>query len=483
MDTSSPFSSVSANPSFKGDLENLSQNTVQERGVLKTTIGDVTLSQSIEEGCNESLISLLGIASIYAAQEGLLPPAFQHNLIFLPPETVDLEIQIAELVQDLEKTPSSDTPLSLQKSTVSPNRPNPTTKSSIFSLQTKASSQSLPSLSSKEPSTQPLARPLAMQGQPSLFSHSEQNIVRAVPSSIVPHNRANPTSSQNSSNDNTRSHQSGLSTGITFFSQKEQDLSGQTNKTGSTEKEKQEGRQRENSDRERNGDDSYQEDDQSENIKISSERKNKNKTSSNQENENLEEAFSVSYFAYNSTSNQKSSQSTFRKRPPSPMSLFSSQNSVESLPKKSPRIENVFTRFMELMARILGQAEAEANKLYARVKERTDNVDSLTLLLSKINNEKGAIDWDQNAEMRALVDHAKNLGVSIGDSYNWSEDEKKLLKENIQMFKENMEKITQLERTDMQRLLQEVSQCHQTRSNVLKLLKELMDTFVHNLRP
>lgn len=135
------------------------------------------------------------------------------------------------------------------------------------------------------------------------------------------------------------------------------------------------------------------------------------------------------------------------------------------------------------MARILGQAEAEAHELYLRVKERTDSVDALTLLLSKINNEKGAIDWNQDEEMRALVDQAKKLGVPIGDSYDWSEEGKKLLKENIQMRKENMEKITQLERTDMQRHLQEVSQCHQARSNVLKLLKELMDTFIYNMRP
>jgi len=51
------------------------------------------------------------------------------------------------------------------------------------------------------------------------------------------------------------------------------------------------------------------------------------------------------------------------------------------------------------------------------------------------------------------------------------------------MRKDSMEKVTQLERTDMQRYLQEASQCHQARSNVLKLLKEVMDTIIHNMRP
>lgn len=147
-------------------------------------------------------------------------------------------------------------------------------------------------------------------------------------------------------------------------------------------------------------------------------------------------------------------------------------------------IGNIYIRFMALMARILGQAEAEAHQLYLRIKERTDSIDTLTLLVSKINSTDGKIDWSENEEMKQLVDKARSLGVDIPEGkYEWSEDEKRLLKENVQMRKDSMEKVTQLERTDMQRYLQEASQCHQARSNVLKLLKEVMDTIIHNMRP
>jgi hypothetical protein len=147
-------------------------------------------------------------------------------------------------------------------------------------------------------------------------------------------------------------------------------------------------------------------------------------------------------------------------------------------------VENIYFRFMALMARILGQAEYEAHQLYLRIKERTDNIDVLTLLISKVNSEKGAIDWSNNEEMKQLVERARAIGVDIPQGkYTWSEEEKKLLKENIQMRKDSMEKMTQLERTDMQRFLQEASQCHQARSNVLKLLKEVVDTIIANMRP
>ncbi|NGX61238.1 MAG: hypothetical protein K940chlam9_00721 [Chlamydiae bacterium] len=147
-------------------------------------------------------------------------------------------------------------------------------------------------------------------------------------------------------------------------------------------------------------------------------------------------------------------------------------------------VDSLFIRFMALMARILGQAEAEAHDLYLRVKERTDNVDTLTALISKLNSEKKGVDWTKDEEMKSLVDRARELGVDIPEGkYKWSDDEKRLLKENIQMRKDSMEKLTQLERTDMQRYLQEASQCHQARSNILKLLKEVGDTFIHNIRP
>jgi len=160
----------------------------------------------------------------------------------------------------------------------------------------------------------------------------------------------------------------------------------------------------------------------------------------------------------------------------------SSQSSKSSNP--TPSIDNVYIRFMALMARILGQAEYEAHQLYLRIKDRTDAIDVLTLLISKLNSEKAGIDWTNNEEMKKLIDKARALGVDIPEGkYKWTDDEKKLLKENVQMRKDSMEKITQLERTDMQRYLQEASQCHQARSNTLKLLKEVTDTIIHNMRP
>jgi len=139
---------------------------------------------------------------------------------------------------------------------------------------------------------------------------------------------------------------------------------------------------------------------------------------------------------------------------------------------------------MELMSRILGQAEAEGQALYQRIKARTDQVDVLIKLQSKINNAKdGVVDWSKDEEGQALLQAARAMGVDIPEGkLKWKKEEVPLLKENIAMRKDSMEKLTQLERTDMQRFLQEASQCHQARSNILKLMKEVGDTIIHNMR-
>lgn len=179
---------------------------------------------------------------------------------------------------------------------------------------------------------------------------------------------------------------------------------------------------------------------------------------------------------------RSSSKSSFSKPSAARIPPFHAENAAAQGAVGS--VESIFFRFMSLMARILGQAEAEAHNLYLRVKERTDGIDHLTLLISKINSEKGAIDWSKNDEMKQIVEKARALGVDIPEGkLKWTEDEKKLFKENIQMRKDSMEKLTQLERTDMQRFLQEASQCHQARSNILKLLKEVIDTILANMRP
>lgn len=161
----------------------------------------------------------------------------------------------------------------------------------------------------------------------------------------------------------------------------------------------------------------------------------------------------------------------------------SSKSSHKTSGRPGSSVDNIYIRFMALMARILGQAEAEAHELYKKIKHRTDDIDILTHFLSKVNSTKGKIDWSKDEEMKQLLEKVRSIGVDIPvGKVTWTEDEKKMLKENVQMKKDSMEKITQLERTDMQRYLQEASQCHQARSNILKLLKEVTDTIIANMR-
>lgn len=477
MNTPLPSAVPSTNVTLKEDASSLGGPSTASSNVLKTVAGDVTLSLLPSENLNSSSLNSLNQIA-FAQIFGETPPLpFQepcsHSLIFLSPELVEIEIQLAELLHTLETMETVETQtneVSQPKVNIHPRHASSTPTSMTGKKQVAPSLKETPrSASQKDVSPPTTSSKPAASTSPTVASFS---LRQASTLFKLPSPQLSRTQKESDQQGTTK-----LSTTSTALAEKKHEAicttksqESQQNQEHKEHKHKQHQEQQEDNEQE--------------------EHQNKKNSQSKITIEESSLNLSISHLRYaadmcqTSQNSQKEKGKTFQKKAPSPMALFTKSPSSGFQPLQTPKIENVFISFMQLMARILGQAEAEAHELYLRVKERTDNVDKLTLLLSKINAEKGAINWEKDSEMKALIDQVKQLGVTIDTTtYCWSEEEKKLLKENIQMRKENMEKITQLERTDMQRHLQEVSQCHQARSNVLKLLKELMDTFIYNLRP
>ncbi|QVE49267.1 hypothetical protein SBV42_00590 [Chlamydia crocodili] len=480
MNTPLPSAVPSTNMTLKEDASSTSSASTGS-SILKTAAGDVALSVFTTEGSTPASLSslaALALAQISATSGENTNPLqdCMHNLVFLPPETVEVEILISDLLQALETadpTKAQEEPTSLEKQEqflpqggcksrdVAPRSTKETYATPKESQQFSKASSSYSSVKTSD------------SRSPTTHFSTQHTLGQSAQRAVC------TTSPQQSRMEKDGEHISSQSYGSFVAEKKEQQIF--TTKSHESKQDRENRDQKQ--DRQHEG--QHQEDDSQGRDRG---KKYKAKVSI-EEIEEVSPELSIAHLRYLNDVRQSreiniEEEKTFKRKAQSPMALFTAATPLQGFaPIPTPKVENVFIRFMKLMERILGQAEAEAQELYLRVKERTDNVDTLTLLISKINSEKGAIDWRENSEMKALIDQAKKLGVTITDTLQWSEEEKKLLKENIQMRKENMEKITQLERTDMQRHLQEVSQCHQARSNVLKLLKELMDTFIYNLRP
>ncbi|WP_348662958.1 hypothetical protein [Chlamydia vaughanii] len=478
MNTPLPSAVPSTNMALKEDATSSSSASTSS-SIFKTSAGDITLSLAPPEGATPPSLSTLAevaFSQIFSTSDsGTLPgQECMHNLVFLSPETVETEIQLSDLLQALEAVETHD----IEQNIGEQEQLLPQEGSKPQDVSPRSTKDSSPSPKETQKNLKQFTEAQSSKTSGERPSYSSSH-VRHTMGQFVQRSSQAPASSQTQRAEKDGEFASQHSS-VSYAAEKKDELifttKSQESKQDRDSHEQKQDRQREGHHHE----DSDQED------------KKKKKRHTRSPIEEIEEAspsLSIAHLRYMADARQSreipvEQEKTFKRKAQSPMSLFTSGTPSPTFqPIQTPKVENVFLSFMRLMARILGQAEAEAHELYLRVKERTDNVDALTLLLSKINSEKGAINWENNAEMKALVDQAKKLGVTIGNTYQWTEEEKKLLKENIQMRKENMEKITQLERTDMQRHLQEVSQCHQARSNVLKLLKELMDTFIYNLRP
>ncbi|MEF9520233.1 hypothetical protein SBV45_02945 [Chlamydia crocodili] len=479
MNTPLPSAVPSTNMTLKEDASSSSSASTSS-SILKTAAGDVALSVFTSEGSTPASLSslaALALAQISATSGENTNPLQDctHNLVFLPPETVEVEILISDLLQALEtadpKTQEEPTSLGKQEQFLPQEGCKPQDVAPRSTKETYATPKE--SQQPSKASTSYSSAKASDSRSPTTHSSIQHTLGQSAQRAV------HTTTPQQSRTEKDGEHVSSQSYGSFVTEKKEQQIFTTKSQESKQDRENRDQKQ----DRQHEG--QHQEDDPQGRGQG---KKYKAKVSF-EEIEEVSPELSIAHLRYLNDVRQAreinvEEEKTFKRKVQSPMALFTAATPLQGFtPIPTPKVENVFIRFMKLMERILGQAEAEAQELYLRVKERTDNVDTLTLLISKINSEKGAIDWRENSEMKALVDQAKKLGVTITDTLQWSEEEKKLLKENIQMRKENMEKITQLERTDMQRHLQEVSQCHQARSNVLKLLKELMDTFIYNLRP
>lgn len=453
---------INASPSSASSLETssgISKSFSNTAGTLKTTVGDMIVSlENVIEPLDTEIYNSIFLESI--SQDTSANFLFDsHNIVFISPELAELEIQIGELLSELFQLDPQDK--------LSTSDAESTKLNSYESYSLKTPLQLLSSLPSFRDSDK---KPI--------LSNKTPNPVKATTASSLERNDPSQkiSDSERALSPLKKEESSYINIEANLLINKEEKIVLPPKQEKEHQHKQQEHKHQEEKEKEKEKQHKQQ---------------GKGKGISSKVREIDVNSISIEQLKYyDSLKKFKKVDDVspcLKKKFESPIKVFNAAYSNNKVPQKinqKVRVENIFVKFMQLMAKILGQAEAEAHELYLKIKERTDTVDLLTLLLSKVNSEKEEINWEDNEEMKLLVNKARQCGVDIpSNKYNWTEEEKKLLKENIQMRKDSLEKITQLERTDMQRYLQEVSQCHQTRSNVLKLLKEVIDTFIYNLRP
>lgn len=106
MNTPLPSAVPSTNVTLKEDVTSSSSDSTS-CSILKTAAGDVVLSIFSSEGAAPASLSSLATfalaqISAIASNNANLFQDCAHNVIFLSPETIEVEIQIADLLQTLE---------------------------------------------------------------------------------------------------------------------------------------------------------------------------------------------------------------------------------------------------------------------------------------------------------------------------------------------------------------------------------------------
>jgi hypothetical protein len=145
---------------------------------------------------------------------------------------------------------------------------------------------------------------------------------------------------------------------------------------------------------------------------------------------------------------------------------------------------DAFNAYFALCARMVRLANESAREIYVAMKERTDKIELLTTLLGKLNAlppNTQEVDWENDNQMRALLDAARSMGVEI-KGYKFTKEERDLLKENIKMRKNNMDDQTQIERVNLQRAYHQLETGYKQWSEALALWANIMRTLSNNMR-
>lgn len=150
-----------------------------------------------------------------------------------------------------------------------------------------------------------------------------------------------------------------------------------------------------------------------------------------------------------------------------------------------PRTGDIFLRFITLLGRMYGQTQLDANDLYQKVKERTDQIELMSELVTTLNLMKGPVDWSNDAAMKQKLDYAiDHCGLKWEKgNYKFETDETRaLFRENVSAKKETFERISKLDQTKMQRYMHESTELLGLRSNVAKMRHDLMQAIISNFR-
>lgn len=132
---------------------------------------------------------------------------------------------------------------------------------------------------------------------------------------------------------------------------------------------------------------------------------------------------------------------------------------------------DVFLRFMALLRRMYTQTQTESNDLYKKVKERTDQIELLTNLVTQANLVKGDIDWSNDEKMKTMIDYAiDHCGLNWEKGkYVIPEAEKAIFRENCLARKDCMDRFSKLDQPEMQKYLHWLTEILGMLSNIGKL--------------
>ena len=149
---------------------------------------------------------------------------------------------------------------------------------------------------------------------------------------------------------------------------------------------------------------------------------------------------------------------------------------IKKSAQENPNSYSLETLALLINADRLKYLENKVLNEFVELKKRQDKVTFLHKLIKTINtatNQKGEFDCSDNADMKALLEKAKDYGVELKDGkFKYTKDEKERLIENVRMTIDDYNVLNDMQLQTITRLTNERYESYQMARSIMKPLHD-----------
>ncbi len=150
--------------------------------------------------------------------------------------------------------------------------------------------------------------------------------------------------------------------------------------------------------------------------------------------------------------------------------------------------DEIIAKFHMLLMRMIRLSEGKMRDLTAELETRTQKAEKITKFSSKLRtamveskDSGGAVNFNDNAEMKAMIDEMRSLGLSLPAGYDWTGDQAGVAVKTLDDERTDLANISKSNSTKLQQFMTDTNNIWTIKSSMIVKVGETAHTIASNI--